>query len=415
MRISSQYQKVSELTKSELLDRASQFIFSTGLNDGASKLCKANMKYGLAQFHLIQEKYGFDPKATFISSPDETISRNKFRWNSGLGYGGRLNWGNGKEKIIFLNVKPNCCGLLVGGLEEVPDPYDLIKKIDKIKSTEIYHNDILINWDYGVSNHFINCFETKNLSDLNFPPYIFLIHGSAPEFREDNQNGAGLYIDKSKLLKELSVEVDTKFGKQHILLDSDADSFLKIHEQALKFSSSKREIIASKLFDYGFKVICNQPHQFLKDYNNMYLGSNCTDTSCNIINSEIFPTVLRADISAYLFKGKKSFSTTTLKNEDFLKRVENYELLDILTNACVLPHGGGYELTDIEDVLDILEYKYQRYFVTSLKTNISRLKIIRNVGELQFEYRGRDVVLKTLQLNLGEIVARLNPLFSIKL
>ncbi|MHA2180126.1 MAG: hypothetical protein ACXAAH_01745, partial [Promethearchaeota archaeon] len=63
----------------------------------------------------------------------------------------------------------------------------------------------------------------------------------------------------------------------------------------------------------------------------------------------------------------------------------------------------------------ILEHKHQRYFVTSLKTNTSRLKIIRNVGELQYEYRGRDVILKTLQLNLGEIVARLNPLFSLKL
>ena len=415
MRTPSQYQEVSELTKSDLLDRASQFIFSTGLNDGASKLCKANMKYGLAQIHLIQEKYGFEPRATFISSPDETISRNKFRWNSGLGYGGRLNWGNGNEKLIFLNVKPNCCGLLVGGLEEVPDPYDLIKKIDKIKSVEIFHDDILINWDYGVSNHFINCFETKNLSDLNLPPYIFLIHGSAPEFRDDNKHGIGLYIDKSKLLRERAIEEDTKFGKQFVLLDSDANDFLKFHEKALQFSSSKREIIASRLFDYGYKTICNQPHQFLKDYNNMYLGSNCTDTDSSIIKSDIFPTTLRADISAYLFKGKKSFSNTTLKNEGFLERAENLEVLDILTNACILPHGGGYELTDIEEVLDILEYKYQRYFVTSLKANTSRLKIIRNVRELQFEYRGRDVVLKTLQLNLGDIIARLNPLFSLKL
>jgi len=415
MRTSSQYQKVSELTKSDLLDRASQFIFSTGLNDGASKLCKANMKYGLAQFHLIQEKYGFEPKATFISSPDETISRNKFRWNSGLGYGGRLNWGDGREKIVFLNVRPNCCGLLVGGLEEVPDPYDLIKKIDKIKSTELYHNNILINWDYGVSNHFINCFETRSLSDLDLPPYIFLIHGSAPEFRDNNEHGAGLYIDTSKVLKELAIEENTKFGKQYVLLDSDAKDFVKFHEKALKFSNSKREIIASRLFDYGYKIICNQPHQFLKDYNNMYLGSNCTDTSSELITSDIFPTTLRADISAYLFRGKKNFSTITLKNEDFLKRAENFEILDILTNACILPHGGGYDLTDIEDVLDILEHKHQRYFVTSLKANTNRLKIIRNVGELQFEYRGRDVILKTLQLNLGDIIARLNPLFSLKL
>ena len=95
--------KIGELSKEDLLQRAKEYIFSTGLNDGASKLCKANMKYGLAQFHLIQEKYGFKPKATFISSPDETISRNNFRWNSGLGYGGRLNWGDGDDKLIFLN------------------------------------------------------------------------------------------------------------------------------------------------------------------------------------------------------------------------------------------------------------------------------------------------------------------------
>ena len=101
--------KIGELSKENLLQRAKEYIFSSGLNDGASKLCKANMKYGLAQFHLIQEKHGFEPKATFISSPDETISRNNFRWNSGLGYGGRLNWGDGHDKLIFLNVKPNCC------------------------------------------------------------------------------------------------------------------------------------------------------------------------------------------------------------------------------------------------------------------------------------------------------------------
>ena len=407
-------QNISELSKSDLIDRASQFIFSTGLNDGTSKLCKANMKYGLAQFQLIQERYGFEPKATFVSSPDETISRNKFRWNSGLGYGGRLNWGSGDDKLIFLNTKPNCCGILVGGLEELPDPYDLIKKIDRIKGEELYHDEILIDWDYGISNHFINCFETKNLSDIDLPPYLFFIHGSAPEFR-DEKYGMGLYIDKSKTLKDIAIEETSKFGKQYILIDSNAKDYLEFNKKALKFSNLKREIIANNLFDYGYKVICNQPHQFLKDYNNMYLGSNCTDIKCDLIDSNIFPTTLRADIAAYLFLGKRNLTETTLKNQNLLDRAEDLELLDLLTNVNLLPHGGGYEFNDIKEVLDIIEYKDHRYFVTSLKTNISRLKIIRNVSELQYEYRGRDIVLKTIQLDLGDIIARLNPLFSLKL
>ena len=168
-----------KLSKQELLKRAEEFIFSTGLNDGASILCKKNMVYGLAQLHLIQEKYGVSPKACFISSPDETISKNNFRWNSGFGYGGKLIWGNGQEKIIFLNVKPNYCGILVGGLEEKPDALEIIKKIDEIKNNPLYYNfngrDIKITWDFNVSNHFINCFSVQNFSDMNLPPFIFFI------------------------------------------------------------------------------------------------------------------------------------------------------------------------------------------------------------------------------------------------
>ena len=407
-------QNLLELSKSELLDRASHFIFSTGLNDGTSKLCRANMKYGLAQFQMIQEKYGFEPKAAFISSPDETISRNKFRWNSGLGYGGRLNWGSGDDKLIFLNIKPNCCGILVGGLEEVPDPYTLITKIDKIKSEKLYYDDVLIDWDYGISNHFINCFETKKLSDIELPPYVFLIHGSAPEFRND-QHGIGLYIDKSETLRDAAIEENSKFGTQYILLDSDATEYLEYSKRALNFSNVKRQIIANNLFDYGYEIICNQPHQFLKDYNNAYLGSNCTDTNCDLIKTNIFPTTLRADIAAYLFKGKKNLSEITLKNQNMMARAKDLDVLELLKNAYILPHGGGYSFPDIKDVLDILEYKDQRYFVISLKADTNKLKIIRNVSELQFEYRGRDVVLKTIQLDLGEIITRLNPLFSLKL
>ena len=406
------YIEVSSLDKKDLLSRAKQFIFSTGLNDGASKLCRANMKYGLAQFHIIQEKYGIEPSATFVSSPDETISRNAYRWNSGLGYGGRIIWGNGNEKIIFLNTKPNHCGILVGGLEKVPEIYDIIERVDDIKSKTLYYDNIKIDWDYGISNHFINCFETKSLSNLDLPPYMFMIHGSAPEFRDDKY-GIGLYIDKSETLKSVAIEENTVFGKQYILLDNEATEYLKFNNKALEFSNMKRRIIADNLFE-EYEIICNQPHQFLKDYNNMYLGSNCTDIECDMIKYDIFPTTLRADIAAYLFKGKQNFSETILKNMKFIKRAEKLGLLDLLKNANVLPHGGGYAFPDIKKVRNVFEYKDQRYFECELRSDTERLKIVRDVTNLQFEYRGRSIALKTLQLDLGEMVARLNPIFSLK-
>ncbi len=406
-------QKVSHLQKIELLKRAKEFIFSTGLNDGASKLCKANMKYGLAQIHLLQEKYGFDPKALFISSPDETISRNAFRWNSGLGYGGKLNWGNGKQKLIFLNVKPNHCGILVGGLDELPNAYKIITRIDEVKATELYYDNIQINWDYGISNHFINCFETKNLSGLDLPPYMFMIHGSAPEFRDDKY-GIGLYIDKSKTLRNTAIKETTVFGKQYILIDNEADEYLEFNNKALEFSNMKRRIIADKLFGNNYEIICNQPHQFLKDYNTMYLGTNCTDINSEAIRNNIFPITLRADIAAYLFKGKQNLSETTLRNMHFIERGERLEVLENLRTANILPHGGGYAFPDIKKVRSIMEYKDQRYFECELRSDTERVKIVRDVTNLQFEYRGRSIALKTIQLDLGDMIARLNPIFSLK-
>jgi hypothetical protein len=44
--------------KDDLLARAEDHIFSTGLRDGGTQLCRANMKYGLAKIHWAQEQFG---------------------------------------------------------------------------------------------------------------------------------------------------------------------------------------------------------------------------------------------------------------------------------------------------------------------------------------------------------------------
>ncbi|MEJ2279322.1 MAG: hypothetical protein P8Y70_16510 [Candidatus Lokiarchaeota archaeon] len=325
------------------------------------------MQYGLAQFHLIQEKYGFIPNATFISTPDETVTRNTYRWNSGIGYGGKISWGNGNEKIIFLNVKPNLCGIFVGGLNEIIEPEEIIDRIETVKRTDLTAKKIPLNWDYQASNHFINLFKTQSFTDIKLPKYIFFIHGSSPELQDDKY-GLGLYIDKSKTLRERAIKEETKFGVQYILLDNDAKEYLDFQYKALKFSKAKREIIANNLFGKDYVKISNHPHQFLRDYNNMYLGCNCTKYRNNIKNdNELYPTTLRADYPAYLFQGKRNFSEIVIEKLDFRERAEKLEIMSRLKNANVLPHGGGYNFPDIEDLERIVETKKGRFFICSLK------------------------------------------------
>jgi len=415
MTISDLTDNFSNLNKKDILARAKKFIFSTGLNDGASQLSKENMKFGLAQFHYIQHKFGFEPKALFISTPDETVSRNTFRWNSGISYGGRICWGSGQEKFIFLNVKPNCCGLLVGGLYERPDPTEVIKRIEIIQNDDLYLEDVKLKWDYYVGNHFIDFYKTKNLSDIDFPPYVFVIHGSLSEFRDDRY-GIGLYVDKSKTLKQKATLVQTPFGDQYIIQDNFAQEYFNFHNHAANFAEKKREFIGKQIFD-EFEVISNKSHQFLSDYNNIYLGCHCTDLTKYKIgtHSNLFPICIRADLPAYIFEGKQNLSYTVLKNLNFLETSQNFDVLGTLLNANVLPHGAGYAFPDIDKIEKVIVIGNNRYFLCNLKSKVGAKKIFKNPREMQFIYRGRGVILKTLQLDLGQIVARLDPDYVLKI
>ncbi|MHA1957177.1 MAG: hypothetical protein ACW968_09650, partial [Candidatus Thorarchaeota archaeon] len=73
-----------------------------------------------------------EPDATFIGAPDATITRNLKRWNGGFGYGGKLAWGDGSNDLLILDSMPNACGMLVGGLETLPDMDSLLEKVNSM-------------------------------------------------------------------------------------------------------------------------------------------------------------------------------------------------------------------------------------------------------------------------------------------
>ena len=111
------------------LGRARDLIFSTAEMDAAANLCIANMTYGLAKIHMVQESLGHPPDACFVGTPDMTITRNSGRWRAGIGYGGKLSWGDGNRDLLVMDVKPNTCGMLVVGLKERPDVVELTGRL----------------------------------------------------------------------------------------------------------------------------------------------------------------------------------------------------------------------------------------------------------------------------------------------
>ena len=400
----------TDMNKEGMLRNAKNHCFFIGLNDSGAELCKANTVYGIAGIHYVQNQLDISPNATFISTPDMTITRNVSRWGSGFGYGGKISWGKGDDDLIILNTKPNACGMMVGGLEELPDIESLIKKLHELETSAIELDGVKVSWDFYKSNHFIDVFRVKPVVKLeqNLPPYAFIIHGAADELRGDNESGFGIYYDKSEQLREMAERVETPLGEFLILTGSAAKKYFERYQCVENFSKKKRRIAAELLFG-KFIEISNETHQGLINMNEIVLG-------CHYLNNQttLFPLTLRADLPAYLVKGKPNLSSESIELLGFEKRAKSLGVYDRLLNADIFPHGGGYVLPDTLTVSKVIEVDGKRYFEVEMQ-NDSGKKIIREVRELPYEYRGRKVVLRALEIGSIEIAVKLIPQYVLKI
>jgi len=389
-----------------LLRRAEKHIFSTGLNDATSHLAKVNMRYGLAKMHIVQRTLGIRPDATFISSPDETVTRNVTRWEQGVSYGGKVTWGSGKEKLIILDVKPNACGMLIGGLNEISSPRAVLERTYELNHKEHYIDNTKVNWDFYKGNHFIDIFEVEPKTNAKLPKYAVILHAGCPEFKGDHDGEFGLYWNESKILMQMAKTIQTPFGPCYILTDEDAIAYFKFFKKAEKFANRRREIAFKELFNG--KIIANHCHQGLINYNEIVLGCH-NITSTNMI----FPISIRADLPSYIAKGKKNFTQDQIENLGFRKRAKELGVYQRLRNVNICPHGGGYYFPDSLRVDRVFEVKGKRYFEIDMLDAVGK-KIVSDVNQLQFSYRSREVVQKTIDIGLCSIIAQLNPVYVLK-
>ena len=398
------------MNREELLQNAKDHCFFIGLNDSGAALCRANTPYGLAKIHYVQDQLGISQKATFISTPDMTITKSADRWRSGFAYGGKISWGKGDEELVILDIRPDACGMLVGGLQKVPEIDSLIQRSHQAEANTIKIDGIEAKWGFSRRNHFIDVFRvrpvTKAENDLS--PYAFIVHGSSVnEFGDDNKLGFGLHYNTSKLLYEMVERIDTPFGEIHVLTGSKARKYFERYRYADDFSKKKRRVFAELLFG-EFTEISNENHQGLINMNEMILG-------CHYLrDGALFPLTLKADLPAYLVRGRPNLTPGSIEFLGFEKRAKRLGVYERLLKANIFPHGGGYVFPDILGVNRTVEIDGKRYFEVEMQ-NDSGMEIISKVNDLPFEYRGRTVVLRSLEIASIEIAAKLTPQHVLKI
>lgn len=398
---------VSQSEKKKLIDKARDYIFSTGFGDGSAVLAHENMAYGIAKFNYVLKKFGLEANCTFISTPDEGITRNAVRWKEGVAYGGKITWGNGKEKFTILDVKPNCCGMLVGGLSKQYSSKDVLKRLAQLEHKKYYIDDIELLWDFSAGNHFIDLFRVDS-SKIKLPENITIMHGGCQELKGDNIKGFGLYWNTSKWLQGMMQTVKTPFGPVRILTGSDAVEYWKFHNYAVEFSNKRRELAYKQVFD-GKKIIANNCHQNLTNMNEIQLGcQEFKDTKT------IYPVSIRADTPSYLVRGIPNFSNKIISELGWKERAQKLGVLRRIRKANLLPHGSGYSFPDVTGVKKIYHLRKQRFFELKM-ANTFASKLVADPKAMAFGYRGDAVIDRIQELQMAEKVADLQVKSVIKI
>lgn len=398
---------MSDHERTDAIERADEHIFSMGLGDVAAEMSRLNMRYGIAKMHHVLRELGHDPDATFIATPDLTVTRNEQRWNAGVGYGGKITWGPGDREVVFLDVKPNCCGMLVGGLREKPPLAGVGARLDAMLDDRAELDGISIDWDIGTGNHFVDLLRAEPVDPrIDLPPWCFVLHFSGGELRGDNDLGMGLYWHDSAEIQRRMTVFETPWGPCRTLLGDDAREYWEFFQRADSFIARRRLMAAERLFD-DFTVIANLHHQGLVGLNAVLLG--CQDTS----RGGIVPVMLRESTPGYLFHTLPNLTDATIDVLGWRERAQRHGVLDQLRSANVIPHGAGYMLPGVSHVVDVHEFGERRYYEVEATEHAVRI-MLGTPRDLTYAYRGRRIILASAEYSLGEIAARLMPVYVLK-
>ncbi|MBC7288885.1 MAG: hypothetical protein H5T86_12785, partial [Armatimonadetes bacterium] len=362
------------------------------------------MTFGLAKILWWQLKIGLQPAASFIAAPDCTITRNSARWLSGFGYGGKLFY-DFPEPAVVLDVKPNACGMLVGGIEQLPSQEELTDRLARLLNSSATLDGVPLSWDFAAGNHFVDVFSVHPMKPhLQLPPFGFIVHSACPELRAESAAGPGLYWDKSQALLASAEEISTPWGPLRVLRGGKAQDYLDFFSYCADFAARKRLLAAEVLFG-DFTVISNRFHQGLLPDGRVLLGSH------HSLWPEPLPMTLRPDLPSYLMSGLPNVRAESLPAHA-ISGAADYAAR-CLGEANIVPHGGGYALDGIRKLVNVVDRGERRLFELEREAT-STAELISDPGTLPTRYRGRQVLMKTIEHGLGEPIARLDPVLVIK-
>ncbi|UCG03097.1 MAG: hypothetical protein JSW11_03725 [Candidatus Heimdallarchaeota archaeon] len=399
----------SVLTK--LLEQARNELYSWATNDLTCQLAKEVMSIGLAKIKLFYQELGLDPRVIIVFGPDGSVTRNKARFNEGVGYGCVVAT---KDYIFPSLLHPNGCGFGLFQITDMPSLHELMKRLNNLKKDGVPIGEQRGKWDVWKSNHFIDILRLDKISQNYFQYEEWLSHGSYVLIHSSQQ------IETNRLShwdSEKFTTVDTPFGTIEGLCDEALIEYLSFFQKVEEYSKRKRIAIANELFgEDNVRCITNPTHQgYYKEnkYNVMRLGLYNSLNKTGERNVPLFPLAFNGYSFIYLYEGQPNLKKKYWTNNQH-QRAKNMAHDDFLKQANILPHGGGYKLMYPFSRVRPVVFDKNNYFELLDAPMESRM-IIQNIEALEYGYRGPTEILPLVdRLELGKRVARFVPVQVIK-
>ncbi|UCG90155.1 MAG: hypothetical protein JSU57_00070 [Candidatus Heimdallarchaeota archaeon] len=395
----------------KLLDEARNEIYSWATNDLTCQLAKEVMSIGLAKMKLFYQELGLDPYVIVIFGPDGSITRNKARFNEGVGYGCTVTT---KDYIFPSLLHPNGCGFGLYQIEDMPSLPELLRRLNKLKKEGVPIGSQQGKWDVWKSNHFIDILRLDGISPKYSQYEEWLSQGNYVLIHSSQQ------VQTERLRqwnKDEFTRVETPFGAIEGLIDESLKEYLRFFRKVEDYSKKKRTSIATELFgEHNINCIANPTHQGYYQENNYYvmrLGLYNSVDQTGEKNIPIFPLAFNGYSFIYLYEGQPNINIRHWTNNQY-KRAMDMGHDDFLKQANLLPHGGGYSLMYPFSTVRSVMLDGVIYFEL-LDAPMESQMLIQNIEALEYGYRDPTEILPLVdRLELGKRVARFVPTQVIK-
>jgi hypothetical protein len=394
-----------------LLKQARNEIYSWATNDLTCQLAKEVMSIGLAKMKFFYQELGLDPQVIVAFGPDGSVTRNKDRFNEGVGYGCVV----ATKDFIFPNLlHPNGCGFGLFRIEELPSDDQLMRILNTLKQSGIPIGKQQGKWDVWKSNHFIDILRLDEVSpnysqysEMLSPGNYVLIHSSQ---QTETQRLKNWHEDEF-------IKVNTPFGNVKGLADSSLTEYLRYFKHIEEYSQKKRFSIALELFgEDNICCIANPTHQGYFHENDHYvmrLGLYNSSDQTGDHNLKFFPLAFNGYSFIYLYEGLTNIKNIHWTNNQHQRAKEN-DHDDFLKKANILPHGGGYKLLYPFSAIKSVVLDGRNYF-NLFDAPMESQMLIQNIEALEYGYRAPTEILPLVdRLQLGKRVARFVPVRVIK-